>query len=73
MNQDCIVRTNIMLELTDSFEKWLTFDIAYSSTYFDDGDFCVSVREISVETAFDFIRNMGNNLDCTSSDRKSVV
>ena len=48
MNDDCIFTTNFMLELSDRFNKWLTFNVTNSFTNFDDSYFsffCIVVSE----------------------------
>lgn len=53
---------HIMLKLADGFEKWLAFNVSDRSADFDDGDAGVMGIGVPVETVFDFICNMGNDL-----------
>ena len=60
--------SHVVLELTDGFQKWLAFNISYSSTYLDDGD-PVFIRGFStVETAFDLICDMRDDLYGSSAE-----
>ena len=68
MDQDDIFMPHIMLELTKRFQERLTFDIAYGSAYFNDCNLCVGSGWVSVKTAFDFVCDMGNDLDGSSSE-----
>ena len=56
-----------MTELTDSFKERLRFDITDGTTDFDNGNSGFIVLEIAMESGFDFICDMRNNLDCSSS------
>ena len=38
MDQNGVLPSNIMLELTDSLQKWLALDIADGSAYLNDGN-----------------------------------
>ena len=56
----------IMLELSDSLNIWLRLNIAYGSAYFNNSYFSF-FAETSVETTFNFIGNVGDNLNCSSA------
>ncbi len=68
MDQDNIFLSFLMLELTDGFQERLAFDVTNSSTDFNDGDLCISSSRITVETAFDLICNMWDNLYSSSAE-----
>ncbi len=67
MNQNRIVMADIMLELTDGLQKRLTLDITNGTADLDDGNICLIIRKIAVETALDFIGDMRDYLYCTSA------
>ena len=58
----------LMLELADRLEERLAFDITHRTADFNDGDLRVFRCRISVETALDFICDMGNDLDSASAE-----
>ena len=62
MDQDSILMSDFMLELTDRFQERLAFHITDSSANLDNGNMGLLCREISVKTAFDLVGNMGNYL-----------
>lgn len=68
MNENYIVMSFFMLELTDGFQKWLTFDIAYSSSDFNDCYFCILSSRIAIKARFYFVSNMRNNLYSSSTE-----
>ncbi len=68
MDQDCIVMSYIMLELTDCFQERLAFDITYRTTDFDDGNSVLSSMWIAVKTALNLICNMRNYLNSSSAE-----
>ena len=59
--------SHIMLELTDRLQKWLALDIACGTTYLDNGNLCILAAIVPVETAFDLVGNMRDNLYGTSA------
>ena len=67
MNKDSIFTTYFMLELSYSFKERLTFDITYSTTNFDNSNFSFICWEISKETALNFISDVRDNLNSTST------
>ena len=67
MNKDSILSAYFMLELTNGFQKRLTFDITYSSADFNDRDAHIRICEITVETTLDLIGNMRDDLYSTST------
>ena len=68
MNENYIVMSFFMLELTDGFQKWLTFDIAYSSSDFNDCYFCILSSRIAIKARFYFVSNMRNDLYSSSTE-----
>ena len=42
MDQDCIVRTNLVHELADGLQEWLALDITNRTADFDDGNLSIS-------------------------------
>ena len=42
MDQHTVFTADLMLELTDRFQEWLTFNIAYSTADFNDRNFSFS-------------------------------
>ena len=67
MNQDGVFATHIMLELSDGFQKGLTLNITDGTTHFNNGNAGIRVSEIAVESAFDFIGNMRDDLYGTAA------
>ncbi len=59
--------TDIMLELTNSLQKGLTFNIAHSSANFNNSNMHIIIGSVSVKTAFDFICNMWDDLNRTAA------
>ncbi len=64
MNQNSVFLTDFMLKLTDGFEERLTFDIAYRTAYFNDGNSRLFIGEITIKTALNFVCNVRNYLYC---------
>ena len=52
----------IVLELAYGLQEGLAFDVADRAADLDDGDFRLVFRVVAVETAFDFVGNMGDYL-----------
>ena len=71
MDEDTVLVSYFMLELTDGFQKWLTFDIAYSSSDFNDCYFCILSSRIAIKARFYFVSNMRNNLYSSSTEISS--
>ncbi len=67
MDQDDILMSFIVLELTDCLQERLAFDIAYRAADLDNGNFCILSSRIPMESALDFICNMRNYLYGTSA------
>ena len=68
MNKDGIFVSYVMLELSDGFQERLAFNVSYCSAYLNDGN-SVFIRGFgTVETAFDLICNMRNNLHGSSPE-----
>ena len=55
MDQDRILMSNFMLELTNGLKERLAFDITNGSTNLDDGNLCLFCCKITEETALDLI------------------
>ena len=68
MNQHTIFAADIVLELTDRFKKRLAFDIADSAADLDNCDFRLLILLIPIETAFDCIGDMRDNLDSVAAE-----
>ena len=62
MDQDCIVRTNLVHELADGLQEWLALDITNRTADFDDGNLSISGGVVAVKTTLDLIGNVGNYL-----------
>ena len=67
MYHDAVVRTYLVLELSDSFKKWLALYVTDSTTYFDDGNLGALGIGISVKSVLYLIGDVGNNLDGVSA------
>ena len=67
MNQNGILMTDFMLELTNRFEERLTFDISNRTSYFNNCNLSVGISKVSIKTTFNFIGNMRNDLDSTAA------
>ena len=67
MNKDCILTSDLMLELSDGLKERLTFDIADSTTYFNYGNLSLICWIIPEKTALDFVSDMRDNLNSTSA------
>ncbi len=68
MNKGRIFMTNVMLKLSDSFQKRLTFDVTNGTTNFYYGDFSFVSIVVSMKTTFDFVGNVRNDLNSTSTE-----
>ena len=58
----------IMLELAYGFQKRLAFNITDSPAHLNNGNLGVFTAIIPVKPAFDFIRNMRDDLDCAAAE-----
>ena len=67
MNQNGVLMSHIVLELTDGLQERLTLDVAHGAAHLDDGDMCFILIEIAVKTTFDLVGNMGDNLHGASA------
>ena len=67
MYENGIFMTNLMLELSDCFKEWLTFNISNGSTNLDNCDMGVFRSEVPIETTLYFICNMRNDLNSSSA------
>ena len=67
MDQDCIIVSHFMLELTDCLQERLTFDITNSSTHFNNSDLCLFCCKITEETALDLICDVRDYLHSSSA------
>ena len=63
MDHDTIFMSDIQLKLTDGFHVRLALDIADSTANFDDRNLIVFCIWIAIETIFDFVCNMRNDLN----------
>ena len=59
--------SDFVLELTDGFQKRLTFNITNGSAHLDDGDSGSCIRKIAVKPAFDLIGDVRDNLNGSSA------
>ena len=57
-----------MLKLADRFQERLAFDIAYCASHLDNGDLCLIIIVVAVETALDLIGDVGDHLDSASAE-----
>ena len=62
MDENGILMSHLMLELTNGLQEGLALNITDGATYFDDSDSCVLIGKIPVEPALDFIGDVGDNL-----------
>ncbi|MNH95387.1 hypothetical protein D3C73_480280 [compost metagenome] len=60
-----VLASNITLDLADGFQERQTFDIPNRAPDLCNHDIRASFAASTVDTFFDLIRNMGNNLNCT--------
>ena len=67
MDNYCIVTSDVILELSYGFKERLAFNIAYSTTDFDNCNFSIITAVISVKTAFNLVSYMRNNLNSTAA------
>ena len=67
MNKHTVFTANVVLELTNGFKEWLTFNIADGTADFDNGNFSFSVLIIAVKATFDSVCDMGNDLNCIAA------
>ena len=67
MDQDRIVVSYFMLELTNGLQERLTLDITDGSTHLDDGDLCLFCCKITEETALDLICDVRDYLYSSSA------
>ena len=67
MNENGVFAAHIMLKLSDGFQKGLAFNIAYCAAHLNDGDMRFILCIAAVETAFDFVCDMRDNLHSTSA------
>ena len=68
MNQDYILASFFMLELTNCFQERLTFNVTYRTTDFYNGNFCILGSRITVETGLDFIGDVWDYLNGSSTE-----
>lgn len=68
MDHDAVLRTNLMLELSDSLKEWLAFDISNGSADLDYRYLSILCIGISVESVFYLIGDMWHYLYCVSSE-----
>ena len=63
MDQNGIVMTDLMLELTNGLQERLALDVTYGTAYLDDGDTGFIICKVAVKAALDLIGDMGET--CT--------
>jgi len=63
VNVEHVVTADFLLDLTDCFEERQAFDIAYSTANFRNDDIGIIVIPYAIYTFFNFIGNVGNDLD----------
>ena len=66
MDQNGILFSNLMLELSDGFQKRLAFNITHRTTYFDNGNSGIFICKVTIETTFDLICDMRDHLNGTT-------
>ena len=62
MNEDTVLMSDFVLELTEGFQEWLTFNISGGSANFNNGYFCLRGIFIMIKTTLDFVGYMRDNL-----------
>ena len=67
MDEDTVLVSYFMLELSDCLEERLTLDIADCTAHLDDCDCGILRCEIPVESALYLIGDMMDNLYCSSA------
>ena len=67
MDQDGIVVSDFMLELTDCLQEWLTLNISNRSADLNDRDMCIVGCEVAVKSALDFVCDMRDYLNGAST------
>ena len=67
MDENGIFMSNLMLKLTNGFQKRLTFNVTDRSADFNDCNMHIIVLVIPVKTAFNLIGNMRDNLNSTTA------
>ena len=68
MNDNCIFSADFVLELSDGFNKRLTFYVSYGSADLDNCDFGFFGIVVSEKGGFYFIGYMRNNLNGSSAE-----
>ena len=66
MDQDAILMSYLVLELTDRFNEWLAFDITDRTADLDNRNFCLGRFVIVIESALDLICDVWDHLHCAS-------
>lgn len=59
--------SDLVLELANGLQKWLTLNITDRPANFDNGNAHIGVGEISVKSALNFVRNMRDYLNRPTS------
>ena len=68
MDQNGVFVADFLLELPDRLQKWLAFNIAHRSTNLYDGDAGVVAGKVAVKPVFDFVSDVGDDLDGSSAE-----
>ena len=64
--ENVVAVRNILLNLTNSFQEWQRFDIAYGTADFGDNNISIVIAAYTENTFLDFIGNVRNNLNSGS-------
>ena len=67
MDENGIFMTDLMLELTDSLQKRLAFDITDGSAHLNNSNLSIGGGIVAVEAALDLIGDMRDDLNGTSA------
>ena len=67
MDQDGVFASHLVLELSDGFQKGLSFDVTYGSAHLDNCNAHFVVGVIAVKPAFDLIGDMRDHLHCAAA------
>ena len=67
MDEDRIVMSHFVLELTEGFQKRLALNIPYGAAYFNNRNPGFLVGKVAVKPAFDFVGDMRDHLNRTAA------
>ena len=68
MDQNNVLASFLVLELTNRLKERLAFDISDGSAYFNNGNFCIFSRWIAIETGLDLVCDVRDNLYSSSAE-----